>query len=68
MNVVSEELKEQEEPYVRVIRFLQQRKYSYTVTDVLNGYQQKENGYYISHTMKDCVTNLETEIKELLEE
>lgn len=54
-------------PYVRIINFLEKRKYSYTVTDVVNGFQQKESGCYISHTMKDCVKNLESEIKELLE-
>ncbi len=55
-------------PYVRIISFLEQRNYSYSVTDVLNGYQLKESGCYISHTMKDCVKNLESEIKELLEQ
>lgn len=53
-------------PYARIIIFLEKRRYSYTVTDVLNGYQEQQSGCYVSHTMKDCIKNLEGEIKELL--
>lgn len=53
-------------PYARIIMYLEKRGYSWTVTDVLNGYQQKQSGCYVSHTMNDCIKNLESEIKELL--
>lgn len=53
-------------PYVRIVNFLDKRGYSYTVTDVLNGYQKKEHGCYVSHTMNDCLISLKAEIVELL--
>lgn len=55
-------------PYTKIVMFLNQRKYSYTVTDVIRGYQQKDAGYYVSHTMNDCIKNLESEIVSLLKE
>lgn len=54
------------ENYMKIIKFLDKRGYSWTVTDVLTGYQQKQSGQYVSYTMKDCIENLESEIKELL--
>ncbi|MEK3955680.1 hypothetical protein [Psychrobacillus sp. FSL K6-1464] len=53
-------------PYVRIVIFLEQRGYNYTVAEVLTGYQHSKSGIYVSHTMKDCLKNLEPEIKKLL--
>ncbi|MFL1998527.1 hypothetical protein VYF65_004327 [Lysinibacillus irui] len=56
------------DPYTKILRFLEQRRYSYTVQAVVRGYLDKQKGIYISHSMKDCVTNLTDEIKVLLDE
>lgn len=50
------------DPHTKILLFLEQRDYSYSVQDVIKGYLQKNEGNYVSHTMNDCINNLETEI------
>ena len=49
--------------HYKIKKFIESRGYSYTVTDVLSGYQKRKNGYYNSFTMNDCIDNLEREIE-----
>ncbi|MFF2532396.1 hypothetical protein ACFVS2_26140 [Brevibacillus sp. NPDC058079] len=55
------------DPHTRIQMFLIQRGYTYTVAEVTSEYlkYQKEK-CYLSHSMKECISNLESEIKSLL--
>lgn len=55
----------EEIPYNKIEKFIRMRGYSYSVESVKEGYLAKNSNFYISHTMKDCVTNLERELDEL---
>jgi hypothetical protein len=54
-------------PRVKVMLFIEERGYTYSVEDVVNGYLNSKDGYYVSYTMKDCITNLEEQIKLIME-
>ncbi|WP_081047539.1 hypothetical protein [Paenibacillus peoriae] len=57
------------DPSLRIMNFLVERGYTYTVSDVIANYSRhQEIGCYLSYTMKDCIDNLESEIKSLLRE
>ncbi len=55
------------DPYTKILMFLEQRRYSYTVQAVIRGYLDKQKSVYISHSIKDCVNHLAVEIKALLD-
>lgn len=59
------DFEKEEIPYNKIEKFIRLRGYSYSVENVKEGYLQKKNNYYISFTMKDCVTHLEKELDEL---
>lgn len=52
--------------YEIIKNYIKDRGYSYNVQNVLDEYKKYINGYYVSFTMKDCIENLENEIKDLL--
>ena len=52
----------------KIREFIKNRGYSYSVSDVLKGYQKRLDGYYNSYTMNDCLDNLEKEIAESIQE
>lgn len=55
------------DPSLRIMNFLIQRNYTYSVSDVIAEYSRyQEQKCYVSHSMKDCFDNLENEIKSLL--
>lgn len=56
------------DPLLRIYQYIEKCGYTYSPQDVLVGYQKNKEGYYVSHTMKDCITNLEAELKTLLGE
>lgn len=55
------------ESYRKIKEFIEARGYSYSVNDVLRGYQQRKEGWYNSFTMNDCLNNLEKEIEEVIQ-
>ncbi|MFW5438864.1 hypothetical protein [Paenibacillus apiarius] len=56
-------------PHMRIMMFLIQRNYTYTVADVIAGYlKHKETSCYLSHSMRDCISHLEHDIKKILED
>ncbi|WPS85645.1 hypothetical protein SMD22_00875 (plasmid) [Brevibacillus halotolerans] len=56
------------DPYTRIQLFLIQREYTYTVNDVVSEYlQYQEKKCYLSYSMKDCISNLDSEIRALLD-
>jgi len=56
------------EPYFKIDKFIKDSGYTYTVKAVLDGYEDRKNGYYLSYTMDICVRHLENEIRELIKE
>ena len=56
------------EPYFKINKFIKESGYTYTVKNVLDGYKDRKNGYYLSYTMDICVKNLKIEIEELLKD
>lgn len=55
------------DPSIRIMNFITERNYTYSVSDVLAEYSKyQEERCYLSHSMKDCISNLEGEIKERL--
>ncbi|WP_342512813.1 hypothetical protein MKY34_19735 [Sporosarcina sp. FSL K6-1522] len=54
------------ESHYKIRKFIERRGYSYSVTDVLSGYQKRKDGYYNSFTMNDCIDNLEREIESVI--
>jgi hypothetical protein len=55
------------DPSLRIMNFIEQRGYTYAVHDVLAEYSKyQELNCYLSHSMKDCISNLENEIKQIL--
>lgn len=56
------------DPDLRIMNFLTQRGYTYSVSEVIAAYSRyKEEGCYLSYTMKDCVNSLKTELELMLE-
>lgn len=51
--------------YQKIKKFIQLRRYTYSVEDILEGYSKHELGYYVSHSMSDCIDNLRPEMKSL---
>lgn len=56
------------EPYAKIDKFIKDSGYTYTVKDVLEGYKERMNGYYVSCTMGICIRHLEEEIRALIKE
>lgn len=55
-----------EEARRNVEAFIKKRNYTYSVESTLEFYiEYYKNGYYISHSMKDCVKHLESELEVL---
>lgn len=54
------------DPKKRIEMYIHKCGYSYNVSDILRGYKEHKDHGYVSYTMKDCITNLETDIRELL--
>ncbi|WCF11604.1 hypothetical protein NDS46_30120 (plasmid) [Paenibacillus thiaminolyticus] len=55
------------DPYKKIELFLKERSYTYSVSDIISEYiSYREHNYYLSHSMKDCIKNLETEIQALI--
>lgn len=55
------------DPHTRIQLFLTQRNYTYSVADVISEYLKfQEHNCYLSHSMKDCISNLEGEIRALI--
>lgn len=47
--------------------FMKKRNYTYSVESTLEFYiEYYKKGYYISHSMKDCVKHLESELEVLV--
>jgi len=55
------------ELYLKIEKFIKSRDYTWTVEDVLDGYEKNKSCYRISYSMGQCIINLEDEIKKLLE-
>lgn len=54
-------------PALRIDLFLENRGYTYSAHEVIAEYSRyQEIGCYLSHSMKDCIANLEDDIKSLL--
>ncbi|NBI07633.1 hypothetical protein [Senegalia massiliensis] len=51
----------------KIQNFIDKRMYTYDIKDILKGYNDYKRGWYVSVTMKDCITHLETPIKKILE-
>lgn len=56
----------QTDPRKRIEMYIERCGYSYKVDDILRGYREYKTHSYVSYTMKDCISNLESEIKALL--
>jgi hypothetical protein len=55
------------EYYKNIKNFIENNYYTYTVDRVIEEYQNKYlKGYYVSHTMKNCIENLKNDINEAL--
>lgn len=54
--------------YKLIDSFIKLNGYTWTVNDVLEEYQKKMNGYYVSFTMNEIIKHNETAIKILIEE
>lgn len=53
-----------EEAKANIISYIKKCGYTYTIEQILENYTKYYlNGYYISHTTKDCIKNLENELK-----
>lgn len=50
----------------KIREFIKERGYTYSVTDILQGFQKRKDGYYNSFTMNDCIDNLEREIEDVI--
>lgn len=58
-----------ENPHTRMQLYILEKGYTYSVSDILKSYlDYDQKGYYVSQNMKDCIADLEDEIKELLKE
>lgn len=54
--------------YETIENFIKENQYTYKVKDILESYEKLYlKNWYVSYTMKHCIENLETEIKDLLE-
>lgn len=54
-------------PALRINLFLENRGYTYSAHEVIAEYSRyQETGCYLSHSMKDCISNLEDDIRALL--
>ena len=60
------EFENEKSPYEKVKKFIELRGYTYSVEDVIQGFQDSSNSY-VSHTMKDCILHLNQELKSLVE-
>lgn len=49
--------------FKKIEKFIQLRGYTYCTDDILEGYSEYKNGCYVSHSMKDCIQHLESELK-----
>jgi len=52
-----------DKPYEAIEYFIKERGYTYSVEDVLEGYEEYKNRKYISYTMSDCIKNLKKSLK-----
>lgn len=52
-------LEQTDDPYEKMAIYINYRGYTYSVEDVKAGYIDHLNGAYISHSMEDCVRQLE---------
>jgi len=52
-----------DKPYEAIKHFIKERGYTYSVEDVIDGYDQYKRKSYISHTMLDCIKNLKKPLK-----
>lgn len=60
--------KESESSRERIEDYITKSGYTYTVDDIIDSYQNYyKHGFYVSHTTRDCIENLENEIKTLLD-
>ena len=65
---IERDFEKETDPYEKVKKFINMRGYTYSVKDVIEGYMNKKQGFYISYTMNDCVNNLEKELMSLVDE
>lgn len=64
-----EDLSDEAKAQAKITHFIMKKGYTYTISDVLKSYlDYHRKGYYVSHTMQDCITELKEEIKLLLKE
>lgn len=55
------------DPLIRIELFIAERRYTYSPSDIIAEYlKYQDSKCYLSHSMKDCITNLENELKELV--
>jgi FMN phosphatase YigB (HAD superfamily) len=47
-----------DKPYEAIEQFIKERGYTYSVEDVIDGYEQHKRKCYTSYTMSDCIKNL----------
>lgn len=65
---VDKDRMEKEQARQNVASFVATREYTYTVNQVVDNYlKYYKNGSYISHSMKDCVQHLVTELEVLFQ-
>jgi len=48
-----------DKPYEAIEHFIKERRYTYSVEDILEGYRKHLDGCYNSYTMTDCIQNLQ---------
>jgi len=50
----------------RIADFIFERSYSYSDKDVVKAYlEYYKEGFYVSHTMRECIKNLKVELEVL---
>lgn len=52
-----------DKPRKAIEHFIKERGYTYSVKDVIDGYDRYKRKCYISYTMSDCIKNLKKPLK-----
>lgn len=57
---------DQEQARHNIEKFVAERRYTYTADQLVENYlKYYKNGYYVSHTTKDCIKHLGSELEVL---
>ncbi|WP_127532765.1 hypothetical protein [Paenibacillus kobensis] len=47
-----------------IAKYIEKCRYTYKVDDIIHSYlNYYKQGYYVSYTMKDCISNLKDELE-----